>query len=431
MPRISLSKRLRMEVFKRDSFTCQYCGRKAPDIILHVDHIEPVSAGGTNDIINLITSCQECNLGKSNIPLSDNSALEKQRKQLEELNERREQIEMLFEWKKSLDNLDGYALQLLVDYVEKIISPYTLNESGKAKLLGLSKKYETSEVFAAIDISKNTYLKYGKNDKLKHESVENFINKIPGIIINNRRTPVESKLHYIKATCRNRFSYWDNQKGMTILKKYANSLRDYGWSEEQILADLEGEVYELATSSNNWSEWRNQMEGWIKSIQSWEKQEEKPANKEMSLEELNCRCENCLSEIQQFIEVMIYLQRPIMNRDDSVVAVEITNIIKGYISDQVEAIQLKDGSIEKLKPNFSISNKYGLAFIVAEEDSSLHFGIENLCDLYYTPHWLQNVYLPDHKIHTPKDAVLFKNVLFGLLEQYPYVKKESYYNPRL
>lgn len=64
MARKGLSKKIRFEVFKRDQFTCQYCGKKAPDVILHVDHIQPVSKGGTNDLLNLITSCQDCNLGK-------------------------------------------------------------------------------------------------------------------------------------------------------------------------------------------------------------------------------------------------------------------------------------------------------------------------------------------------------------------------------
>ena len=50
MTRKSLSNKIRFEVFKRDNFTCQYCGRKAPEIVLNVDHIEPVSKGGTNDI---------------------------------------------------------------------------------------------------------------------------------------------------------------------------------------------------------------------------------------------------------------------------------------------------------------------------------------------------------------------------------------------
>ena len=40
--RKSLSKKIRFEVFKRDKFTCQYCGKTAPNVVLEVDHIEPV-----------------------------------------------------------------------------------------------------------------------------------------------------------------------------------------------------------------------------------------------------------------------------------------------------------------------------------------------------------------------------------------------------
>lgn len=47
--RKAISKKIRFEVFKRDSFTCQYCGEKAPDVILHVDHIDPVAKGGGKD----------------------------------------------------------------------------------------------------------------------------------------------------------------------------------------------------------------------------------------------------------------------------------------------------------------------------------------------------------------------------------------------
>lgn len=47
--RKSISKKLRFEVFKRDSFTCQYCGKMAPDVVLEVDHINPVASGGENN----------------------------------------------------------------------------------------------------------------------------------------------------------------------------------------------------------------------------------------------------------------------------------------------------------------------------------------------------------------------------------------------
>jgi len=33
-------------------------------VILHADHIVPVAEGGTSDMHNLVTACQDCNLGK-------------------------------------------------------------------------------------------------------------------------------------------------------------------------------------------------------------------------------------------------------------------------------------------------------------------------------------------------------------------------------
>lgn len=67
---MAISVRTRFEVFKRDDFTCQYCGRKSPDVVLEADHIVPIVAGGSDDVINLTTSCWECNRGKSGVPLA-------------------------------------------------------------------------------------------------------------------------------------------------------------------------------------------------------------------------------------------------------------------------------------------------------------------------------------------------------------------------
>ncbi len=60
---------LRYKIFKRDKFTCQYCGQKAPDVKLEVDHIVPTYEGGTDDEDNLITSCWACNKGKESLSI--------------------------------------------------------------------------------------------------------------------------------------------------------------------------------------------------------------------------------------------------------------------------------------------------------------------------------------------------------------------------
>jgi hypothetical protein len=59
---------LRFKILSRDKFSCKYCGRspKTDDsVVLHIDHILPLSKGGTWDESNLLTACRECNIGKN------------------------------------------------------------------------------------------------------------------------------------------------------------------------------------------------------------------------------------------------------------------------------------------------------------------------------------------------------------------------------
>ena len=59
-----LSKTLRFQIFRRDGFTCRYCGRRPPEVVLQVDHVMPLRHGGDSDPANLVTCCQDCNQGK-------------------------------------------------------------------------------------------------------------------------------------------------------------------------------------------------------------------------------------------------------------------------------------------------------------------------------------------------------------------------------
>lgn len=63
--------KLRFQIFQRDNFTCQYCGKKAPEVILEIDHKYPKSKGGLNQAENYITSCRDCNIGKGDSILQE------------------------------------------------------------------------------------------------------------------------------------------------------------------------------------------------------------------------------------------------------------------------------------------------------------------------------------------------------------------------
>ncbi len=267
--RKGISKQIRFEVFKRDSFKCQYCGRTAPDVVLEIDHIKPVAKDGDNDIMNLITSCFDCNRGKSNKTLADNSVVEKQRKQLELLQERREQIELMLEWKKSLSSFESDIVDMLVEYINTKILPSSLNDNGKRSVAKWLKNFSTEKILDAVDISASKYLKYEKGE-LDRESAELFFNKIGGVMVVKNLPPIKQKLVYIKGIARNRFSYWDDRKGSIILSNYINELKQH-YDDEQLLSDLDNVVIKLTKEVNNWSEWKNTIEKWILDIQNWGK----------------------------------------------------------------------------------------------------------------------------------------------------------------
>jgi hypothetical protein len=75
--RRSLSPRMRRKVFLRDGFKCQECGAspgKDRRVWLEVDHIFPVAKGGSNDMSNLRTLCDQCNNGKGTDPAFHHSS---------------------------------------------------------------------------------------------------------------------------------------------------------------------------------------------------------------------------------------------------------------------------------------------------------------------------------------------------------------------
>lgn len=162
-----ISKKMRFEVFKRDSFKCQYCGRSSPDVVLEADHIVPVAEGGKTDLLNLITSCRDCNRGKGKIKLDDNDVLKKQKEQLDDLNEKREQMKMMIAWKKELlcmteeqiDAIDEYVFTVTGEgfndeernLVRRIIHQFGFNDAYDGMVASLDTYYSDNETIYTRD----------------------------------------------------------------------------------------------------------------------------------------------------------------------------------------------------------------------------------------------------------------------------------------
>jgi hypothetical protein len=220
-------------------------------VLLQIDHIHPVAKGGTNDLTNLITACGPCNAGKRDKTLDDRSVVAKQRSQLEELQERREQLEMMMMWKQGLRDINQSALNLACSYWQDLAPGFTVNDNGKRKLQSWIRTFSMEEVLHAIDVAAEQYLRFREDHTVTQESWEEGFSKIPGICRVEREckeNPDIKDLYYIRGIARKNCSnYFDNSEALELLK-IARS-----WDVSLT------ELRQIAIRCTNWTRFRNEL----------------------------------------------------------------------------------------------------------------------------------------------------------------------------
>lgn len=181
---MTISTRTRFEVLKRDGFKCRYCGRTSMSVVLHVDHVVPVSGGGSDEPINLIAACADCNLGKSNVSLEDSRLAE--RANGDELVEHAAQVRDYLERVKELQAAkEEVYMWLSQTYEEHIGEPPLVDlhkrwraildqhsiESVVAAIEATGRKFRTAYKGRNSGINQMRYL-YGVLRKLREEPPE-------------------------------------------------------------------------------------------------------------------------------------------------------------------------------------------------------------------------------------------------------------------
>lgn len=230
-----ISKKIRFEVLKRDKFTCQYCGKQSPEVILHLDHIKPVSKGGKNTLLNLVTSCADCNLGKGARELSDESEIEKQKKQLKDLAEKQDQIKLMIKWREQLIDSDELMVESVVKSINSHLVDWSISDSSTGDVRSIISKGKYNQLMDSLVLAKT---KYGFVDS--SETANKFIT----IVVSNKKIetdPVKSKINYAKGILRNRLNYFDERKYYILTKFVSN-------------ASAAEELIDLAKLVKNWTD---------------------------------------------------------------------------------------------------------------------------------------------------------------------------------
>lgn len=154
--RKSMSKTTRFEVFKRDGFTCQYCGAHPPQVKLEVDHIVPLAEDGLDEFDNYITACFPCNRGKGARsleaipqPLSDKAV---------EVSEREEQLRGYHAVIQARRDRIEADVERVNEVYERFAAGYTLSESSKVSVRNFIEKLDVFQVIEAMEIAGNRWI---------------------------------------------------------------------------------------------------------------------------------------------------------------------------------------------------------------------------------------------------------------------------------
>lgn len=201
---MSLSKKIRFEVFKRDGFKCQYCGKAPPDVVLEVDHINPVAEGGEDDLNNLLCACFDCNRGKKNIPLEKiPSTLQDN---LEVLREKELQLKEYNRFLKRIQDRVKREMDEVNAIYESNFPGWRLSESFyNVTLKRFFESLPKQSIIQAMQIACNRI-----TDKDK------VINYFCGICWNNIKSKTDPHYLHIKELAR----YWQSQpKGSGYLRE--------------------------------------------------------------------------------------------------------------------------------------------------------------------------------------------------------------------
>lgn len=155
---MAISKRVRFEVFKRDEFQCQYCGRTPPGVVLECDHIFPVSLGGDDDFDNLTTACFDCNRGKSNIlveqVVADSQTIAEKRRLLKE---KHDQVKAFNEFQEEVRQYEDQLIDNIGEYWFDTIynkdAGYVFASREGASIRRFLKSLSVQEIKEAMDLA--------------------------------------------------------------------------------------------------------------------------------------------------------------------------------------------------------------------------------------------------------------------------------------
>jgi hypothetical protein len=189
------------------------------------------------------------------VPLDDSTTINKQRAQLEELQERREQIEMMMDWKTELLALQQDTVTQAAEFWASLVPGFSLNERGQQNLKKWLRKYPLANVLEAMQRSVEQYV----NGQATSEDVEaawKYVGRICNVMAADEEKPYLKDILYIRGILRNRLSWCDEQIALDKLE------------DAHIRGVALEQLSRLAKRSTSWRGWTAALDDLVAAVPS-------------------------------------------------------------------------------------------------------------------------------------------------------------------
>lgn len=237
-------KRIKFEVFEKDSFKCQSCGRGAPIVTLQLTRIQETQHNDNwLDTAFLSTSCKDCEKKRSD---STDKSTRNGFISIDELEERLQQLKMLINWRKGMLNIRKQQLAHLVNYWEHKIPSFVISNDQKKYILTYITKYSCEEIRSAMDMAADKFFVQSTDGTISNSSILNAFGKVPEICLKKSEIAdihESDGLQNVHERIKNNISgFFDSRRAMQWLN-YARS-----WE-----VPIE-ELFQMASSIGSWTE---------------------------------------------------------------------------------------------------------------------------------------------------------------------------------
>ena len=173
-------KRIKFEVFEKDSFKCQVCGAAAPNVTLTLHRLQNnQQAENWLDPAFLTTFCESCqrkNGSQESANTGNNGHLS-----LNALEERLDQLKMLINWRKGMIKIRKRQLASLVEFWQELVPSIFLSEVHKKTLLSCISKYSSDDIKEAMRLAVQEFIVVHQDGSIARDSFQMAFANIPEI----------------------------------------------------------------------------------------------------------------------------------------------------------------------------------------------------------------------------------------------------------